>query len=82
MFPLLISWPVRRYHSNRFVMMRLFHIFRLVWSLFLFIPYLHVKLEGVFELVQTDFRYLPRLSFSVSTVLFLYHGIFSVLCWI
>ena len=82
MFPLLISLPVRRYHSNRSVMMRSFHIFGLVWSLFLFIPYLHVELEGMFELVQTDFRYSLRLSFSVSTVLFLYYGIFSVSCWI
>ena len=62
--------------------MRSFHIFRLVWSLFLFIPYLHLKLKGVFELVQTDFRYSSRHSFSVSTVLILYHGIFSVVCWI
>ena len=45
-----------------FFMLRLFHIFGLVWSIFLYIHYFCLDLVGVFKLGQTDFRFIVRLT--------------------
>ena len=45
-----------------FLMLRLFHISGLVWSIFLYIHYFCLDLVGVFKLGQTDFRFIVRLT--------------------